>query len=227
MTGLGASCSIHASSASWRTSTWSRPRLAHVADDRGDGLGRVVQVVRHVGDEVAALAELDQEGVREAVHVDAVHAAHAVGPVVREPCAVAAGQVEAEPADRLRADLEARGVDDAVDWVLNARHDHAAGRDPLDALAVGVDEMDRGRLNALRYSSWKHGRLQSWRYQALSRSAVSGSATIASTRARISLHLLVVGVSKSASRSSKLAVARARCRQLARGSAAPGRSSRP
>jgi hypothetical protein len=43
-----------------------------------------------------------------------------------------------------------------------------------------------GRLNACRYSSWKHGRLHSWRYQALSLPAVSGSRTMASARARIS-----------------------------------------
>ena len=31
-----------------------------------------------------------------------------------------------------------------------------------------------GRLNVSRYSSWKHGRLQNWRYQGLSASAVLG-----------------------------------------------------
>src|SRR6266699_73541 len=62
-----------------------------------------------------------------------------------------------------------------------------------------------GRLYALRYSSWKHGRLQSWRYQALGRRAVAGSSTIASTRARISVIFSKSAFSKSASRSAKLA----------------------
>ena len=43
-----------------------------------------------------------------------------------------------------------------------------------------------GSLNAWRYSSWKQGRLHSWRYHGLSASAVAGSATIESMRARIS-----------------------------------------
>src|SRR3984957_10544593 len=43
-----------------------------------------------------------------------------------------------------------------------------------------------GALNAWRYSSWKHGRLQSCRYQALSFCAVSRWVTMASIRARIS-----------------------------------------
>ena len=42
-----------------------------------------------------------------------------------------------------------------------------------------------GRLNAWRYSSWKHGRLQNCRYHGLRASAVAGSVTIASTRDRI------------------------------------------
>ena len=42
-----------------------------------------------------------------------------------------------------------------------------------------------GWLKACRYSSWKHGRLHSWRYQALSPGGV-GVPTMASTRARIS-----------------------------------------
>ena len=43
-----------------------------------------------------------------------------------------------------------------------------------------------GALKACRYSSWKHGRLQSWRYQAFRFCGRLAVLTIASTRARIS-----------------------------------------
>ena len=41
-----------------------------------------------------------------------------------------------------------------------------------------------GRLKVGRYWSWKQGRLQNWLYQGFSASAVAGSCTTASTRAR-------------------------------------------
>ena len=51
-----------------------------------------------------------------------------------------------------------------------------------------------GRLNAARYSSWKQGRRQAYRYQGFSASAVAGSSTISSTRCRCCLHHLEVDV---------------------------------
>ena len=56
-----------------------------------------------------------------------------------------------------------------------------------------------GWLKACRYSSWKQGRLQSCRYQALRFRAVTGSSTMASTRARISLIFSKSESSKAAS----------------------------
>ena len=48
------------------------PRAETIAAQRGDGLGRVGQVRRDVGDQVGALAGADDEGVGEAVDVDAM-----------------------------------------------------------------------------------------------------------------------------------------------------------
>ena len=66
--------------------------------------------------------------VREAVHVDAVLGAHAVGPVLGQLHAVAAGHVVAGAARVLGADLEAGRVDDAVDLVLHARRPRRRSR---------------------------------------------------------------------------------------------------
>ena len=51
-----------------------------------------------------------------------------------------------------------------------------------------------GELNACRYSSWKQGRLHSWRYQALSFCAVSRSCDDGVDAGADLLHLLEVGV---------------------------------
>ncbi len=50
--------------------------------------------------------------------------------------------VEAGPSFERRADLEARRVDQAVEFVVLAAHPHPGLVDALDALAVGVDQMD-------------------------------------------------------------------------------------
>src|SRR5204862_2888445 len=88
---------------------------------------------------------LHDEGIRKAVHVDAVLGAHAFGPVLRELHAVAAGHVVAGPPRVLGAHFESGGVDDAVDLVLHAGYDDTGLGDALDALAVGVDQT-RARL---------------------------------------------------------------------------------
>ena len=67
-------------------------------------------------------------------------------------------------------------------------------------------------LNDDKYSSWNVGRLHNWRYQALSFSAVCGSCTTASHRARIS-HIF--SLSESYMRACVRACARARERESA------------
>src|SRR6202041_3209223 len=62
----------------------------------------------------------------------------------------ATDQVEAGAAPVLGADLEAGRVDDAVDLVLAAASDHAFLGDPLDALAVGVDQVRAGLVEGLQ-----------------------------------------------------------------------------
>src|SRR5262249_482468 len=61
-------------------------------------------------------------------------------PRLREAQAVAARDVEARAAGEAGADLEARGVDDAVDVVFLAGDDETLLGDALDTLAVGVDQ---------------------------------------------------------------------------------------
>jgi hypothetical protein len=108
----------------------------------------------------------------------------------------------------LGADLEAGGVDDAVDLVLPA-----AATTPVSVMrstplpSVSTRKVP-GSLKASRYSSWKHGRLHSWRYQAFSRCAVSWSSTTESMRARISSIF-------SKSESSNASIIRAGVRPLA------------
>ena len=81
--------------------------------------------------------------------VDAVQALHAVGPMVGERLAVAAGRLEARTARVLGADLEARGEDDAVELVVNAVDPHAGLVDAFDTAAVGVDEVGTGLVERL------------------------------------------------------------------------------
>src|SRR5215475_13686925 len=123
--------------------------VAHVRGDRRDRLRCVGLVVRNVRDEIAAMAELNEEHVREAAYVDAVQGAHSRGPELRQPDAVLPSEVETVPSRGRRADLEARGVDDAVDRVLGTGRYDTALTDPLDALAVGVDETDRRQVESV------------------------------------------------------------------------------
>ena len=55
--------------------------------------------------------------------------------------------VEAGAARVVGADLKPRGIDDAVNLVLDARDDKALLRDALDALPVGVDQPAVGILD--------------------------------------------------------------------------------
>ena len=116
----------------------------------GDALGGLGQVVRDVGDQVGALGGLHEIGIGKAMHMHAVQAAHALGPVLRQPLAAAAHRVEAGAPFVRRAHLEARGVDDAVHRVFHARHQQAVLGDALNALAVGVDQLHMGLVEGLQ-----------------------------------------------------------------------------
>src|ERR1041384_2984830 len=83
---------------------------------------------------VRALRGLHEKQVREAADVDAVQRAHAVSPVLRQGETVAAGHLEAGPPRVRGADLEAGAVDDAVELVLPAGHDHPGRGDPRHPL---------------------------------------------------------------------------------------------
>ena len=113
----------------------------------------------------------------------------------RQRDAVAAGQVEAGAPRVLGADLEAGGVDDAVDLVLACRPTttpvSVIRSTPLPSVSTRCVP---GTLKACRYSSWKHGRLHSWRYQALSFWAVVGILDDGVDPGADLLHLLEVGV---------------------------------
>src|SRR5215469_11959454 len=119
----------------------AEPQVQGVPYGQRDGLGRVGDVVRHVGDQVRALGGLHEEQVREPADVDAVQRAHSVRPVLRQRAAAAAGHLEAGSPGVGGADLEAGTVDDAVELVGPAGDDHAGLGDPLYALAVRVDQV--------------------------------------------------------------------------------------
>ena len=93
--------------------------------------------------------------------------------------------VEAEPVVQVGGDLEPGGEDEDVDRVLDAAGHHPGGGDRARRPGRRCRRGARsGRLNAGRYSSWKHTRLQCLPYQGFSFAAVSGSSTISSTRWR-------------------------------------------
>ena len=103
------------------------------------GLG---EQVREVHGEAGLGDAHDEEEVREAVRVHAVQRAHAVLPLVRQGLAASPADLEAAAPGVGGADLEAAGVDQAVELVLPARGHDAALRDALHSLALRVDERD-------------------------------------------------------------------------------------
>ena len=131
-------------------------RVANHDRDRARGLG---QVVRHIRDQIGALCGLHEKRVRKTVHMDAVLAAHALRPVVRQLAPGTTHQIKPRPARQRRAHLKARGIDDAVDRILGAAHHDAGLGDPLDALAVGVHQMDGGGVEGLQIGVMKAGPL--------------------------------------------------------------------
>ena len=64
-----------------------------------------------------------------------------VVPALAEPHTVAARRVEAESAVLIGGDLEAGGENDQIKFIFLAVDDRSCRRDPLDALAVGIDQV--------------------------------------------------------------------------------------
>ncbi len=127
------------------------------------------------------------EAVREAVAQEAVIGLHAVRPVVGQREPVSAVHLELGAPRVSRPDLEARGVDQAVHFVLDAVHDHRVLGHALDTPSPwSLTSFTLGRLNVGRYSSLKVGRLHHCPYHGLSASAVSELLTVEDTRSRIS-----------------------------------------
>jgi len=126
--------------------------------------------------------------------VHAVLGAHPVFPVLGQPQPVSTDQVEPGAAAIFGADLEARGVDQAVQRILRAGHDHAGRRDALDALAVAVDQMDARQVEGLQVGIVEAGPLAELTVPGLQ---VPRGRRIMDDRVDAGadlLHLLVIGV---------------------------------
>ncbi len=109
-------------------------------DDPGDVTGGVLQEVHEIGTETG-LHDAEHQQVRELRREDAVQRVRTVVPALAEPHTVAARRVEAEPAVLIGGDLEAGGENDEIEFIFLAVDDRTCRRDPLDALAVGVDQV--------------------------------------------------------------------------------------
>ena len=93
-------------------------------------------------DREARLSVAEDEAVRETAAVHAVQRGGAVGPLLGERDAVAANEFVARAPHIVGAYLEAGGVHDAIEFVLNAIDHNAALSDALNALSVGIDQRD-------------------------------------------------------------------------------------
>ena len=89
----------------------------------------------------AAWAGWTTNAVREPVYMHPVQRHHPLGPLLGQPQPVAADRVVARAAGVLGADLESRGVDHAVELEVLAVGPHPGFVDPLDASALGVDQV--------------------------------------------------------------------------------------
>ena len=109
----------------------------------GDVLGLLVEGHGHA-DGHRGLGETEEETVGEAVGLQPVQRAQALGPLLRKAHAAPADDVVTGPAGVGGADLETGGEDQAVDLVLNLPvgpvHHHTVFGETLHALAVGVDQ---------------------------------------------------------------------------------------
>ena len=109
----------------------------------GDVNGLPVQHIGEVGRETG-LGEPHVEAVRKAVAQKAVVGLHAVGPVISQRQPVTTVHLELGAPRIRRPDLEAGRVDQTVYFVLDAVHDHRVLGDTLDALTLGIDQLDVG-----------------------------------------------------------------------------------
>ena len=98
---------------------------------------------------IRALRELHKERIWKSMHMDAVQALHALGPSLRQLPTAATRQIEAGAPRVFRAKLEAGRIDDAVDLIFHVADNDAFFVDPLDALAVGVDQSRARRVERL------------------------------------------------------------------------------
>ncbi len=78
--------------------------------------------------------------------MQAVEAAEAISPLLRQGESAAANRLVACAPCELGRDLEARRVDETVELVLATVRDDTRLRDALDAAALGVDERDVGPI---------------------------------------------------------------------------------
>ena len=110
-----------------------------------DHLGGVTRLnIEQVGEVhgETRLGDAQDEAVREAIDGEAVQRANPVAPLLGQRQPVATDDFETGTPRVFRADLESGREDQAVDAVFGAVHHDAVGSDPLDALALGVDEGD-------------------------------------------------------------------------------------
>ena len=106
-------------------------------------VGGLRQVVGEVEAE-PGLNEVADQQVGKPVGEHAVQRVRPVGPALAELHAVLAHRVEAQPADQPGGHLEARGVDQQVEFVLGAVDHGPFGVDLLHTASVGVHEVHVG-----------------------------------------------------------------------------------
>ena len=88
------------------------------------------------------LGDAFDEAVREPVGAQALERAHTVTPPVGQRHAAAADQVEPGTPAVVRAHLETRCEDQAVEFVRHSVDDHAGLGDALHSATAGVDQCD-------------------------------------------------------------------------------------
>ena len=139
----------------------------------------------------------DDEQVREPVHVHAVQRRACRPPTSRDSVqAVAARRLVAGTGGRTRCPPRSPEAKiEAVELVVLVRRPTRRSRRCASTPRPSVStRCTFGRLNACRYSSWKHGRLHSWRYQGLSAGGgVRVRDDVVDARPDL-LHLLVVAL---------------------------------
>ena len=172
------------------------PLRLGMGDHRRHRFGMIDEVVRVIGNESRGLVLLDEEQVGEAMDMQPVKAAHAARPIVRQQPPAAPGHIISRAFGEIGADLEPRGIDDAIDLVFLPIGDHALRGDPFDALAVGVDQLGVGPREGLEIfvvEARALAQLAIPRLQFLARLAADD---VFGARTNLA-HLLVIGILES------------------------------